>query len=701
MNTHSSFSRLFSTVGQILLYTLLIAVPLLVLPITQNLFDSSKSLLIVLASLLALIVWGIQILLKKQLTVVIHPFVLPLVFLNVVIAVSAWLSPVPIAESMSGFYGTWFLLNIFTLLCTQFVSNKNSRLFTEFSLAVGIVLSIIALLQTFQIGPSLFLNRLFGLQLPDNFLFTTSGSPFVTVIFLVVIAITTLVEIASQKKWKESLFSLAAVAVVILGIGLHLVQFVRTPTYRPNALSFAASWSIAVDGLKSAQSALVGYGPMGYIDAFTERKPVSLNATNQWLVVYQVGMNTPLTLMVTLGVLGTVAWLWMGVLAVKTVRHTPKQHLSPAILFITAWVVQLFVPFNLVLLTIQMIALAFWMAGLRSAENQSVLSTATFTPTTHEHLTAQQKQYRMIPLYFSAFVLFAVALGIGWYASRIALSEWFYFRSLQAAQQNDGNQTYQLQQQAIVMHPYRDQYRRSYAQTNFALANSLSSREDLSEQDKVTITQLLQQSLREARVATELNPRRSTNWKTLAEIYRAITGTTEGADQWAVAAYVQAIQTHPNDPTLRVDLGSVFYILQNYAQAEQLFRQAVQLKPDYANGYYNLANALKEQGFNETAILAYQETLKLLDPSSEDYIKAQAEMSALSDLVKTQETAQQSATATPGTTPSPSPTPRPTAEVNEPEEAELPESVSQAEIPNEEPNSPVLPSATPEPTQTP
>ena len=41
------------------------------------------------------------------------------------------------------------------------------------------------------------------------------------------------------------------------------------------------------------------------------------------------------------------------------------------------------------------------------------------------------------------------------------------------------------------------------------------------------------------------------------------------------------------------------------------YRQAVRLKPDYAEAYNNLGNALKDQGKLEEAIASYQQALRL------------------------------------------------------------------------------------------
>jgi tetratricopeptide (TPR) repeat protein len=73
----------------------------------------------------------------------------------------------------------------------------------------------------------------------------------------------------------------------------------------------------------------------------------------------------------------------------------------------------------------------------------------------------------------------------------------------------------------------------------------------------------------------------------------------------------------------------VFYQLKQYQQAVSLFSQVAELKPDLVNAYYNGANALRELGQLEAAEQAYQKTLTLLQPDSEDYVAASKELEML------------------------------------------------------------------------
>ncbi|MGB3402094.1 MAG: tetratricopeptide repeat protein, partial [Microcoleaceae cyanobacterium] len=59
------------------------------------------------------------------------------------------------------------------------------------------------------------------------------------------------------------------------------------------------------------------------------------------------------------------------------------------------------------------------------------------------------------------------------------------------------------------------------------------------------------------------------------------------------------------------DFGNVLQKQGNLSEAIQQYQQAIKIKPDFVQGYYNLANALRRHGEIIDAIEAYQQTLKL------------------------------------------------------------------------------------------
>ncbi len=210
------------------------------------------------------------------------------------------------------------------------------------------------------------------------------------------------------------------------------------------------------------------------------------------------------------------------------------------------------------------------------------------------------------------------------------------------------------------MNPVIDLYRVDMAQTNFALANAIVARAGtinqsspsaaLTDQDKQTIQTLLSQSINEGRVSVALSPRSSRNWEVLASIYRNITGVAQNALAFSLDAYGRAIQRDPLNPTLRLNVGGIYYSVKSYDLAIRFFTDAANLKPDYANAYYNLAIALRDKGDIQNAALVAQQTVTLLqqnNPSGPDYKVAAKLLSDLKAKVADANAAAQSAQQTP------------------------------------------------------
>ena len=195
---------------------------------------------------------------------------------------------------------------------------------------------------------------------------------------------------------------------------------------------------------------------------------------------------------------------------------------------------------------------------------------------------------------------------------------------------------------------------------------------ELTDQDKQNIAQLIQQSIREAKIAVTLEPANTANWENLTLVYRSLINAAQGADQWTIAALSQAIMSDPVNPGLRIDLGGVYYALGKYDQAIRLFQQAAELKPDYANAYYNLSHAYLMKKEIASAYDAMRQTLSFTPQDSADYAKAKSELEELVKLLpKTNTPAASPEPVAPARTQLqvPSPAPSPAAPVTLPAES--------------------------------
>jgi tetratricopeptide (TPR) repeat protein len=79
----------------------------------------------------------------------------------------------------------------------------------------------------------------------------------------------------------------------------------------------------------------------------------------------------------------------------------------------------------------------------------------------------------------------------------------------------------------------------------------------------------------------------------------------------ALAAYHKVIDIEPQHAPAHINLGTLYYNLQDYGKAEQHYRKAIDADPRYALAYFDLANVLDETGRLQEAIRIYKTALQL------------------------------------------------------------------------------------------
>lgn len=402
--------------------------------------------------------------------------------------------------------------------------------------------------------------------------------------------------------------------VLALGLGLSIVNMLPGKPQAPILPDLRTSWVVSIDSLK--ESPLLGIGPGNYLTAFSRFRPITYNATDLWALRFTSGRNLFLTTLSEAGLLGlallitiffwVVKRLFKGL--VKPAEISLLIFLLAALLFPIA-VVLLIPVFAIFALTTKTDKFSFGLTG-----------TAT---------EAQSKLVTRIPAVVVTLPLVAGILALGFFSYRAFLAEATFKKALDALNRNDAKATYDTLRQVITINPRIDRYRGSYGQVNLAIARSLAQKQDLTEQDRSTIAQLIEQAIREAKASVALNPGRAGNWEILARTYQAIMAFATGADAFTIDSFNQAVSLDPINPNLRIALGGVYFALGRYDDAIRTFELAAAAKPDLANAHYNLAIALREKKDIERAIEEMNIVLSLVDKDSADYELAKAELENL------------------------------------------------------------------------
>ena len=475
------------------------------------------------------------------------------------------------------------------------------------------------------------------------------------------------------------LFILVAGIVIVAGLGLTLYRIFTThPVMLPYEVGFQTGFAaISQDPGRTIQAFLFGSGYGTYSVDFSRFKLASFNLNTQlWSLTFFRSSSYILELLATTGVAGVLSFLFILWTIFTEVRSPEGKKSTPnalTISIILAGIAALVLPFAPIITIVFFIILALFAAEKRLVSpthsgkyydvelhfvtlNMGLISMMPLE-NQGDHKMKQTEYTKILPV--GLFILFAVITAvIGFFTYNFTASDIIFQRSLVAAQQNNGLQTYQDQIIAIRTFPWRDAYYRIASQTDLALANSLASSvpagSSPSAQLSQNITQLIQESIATGREATNVAPLTAVNWQNLSSVYRGLIGFGQNAEQFAIATQQQAIALNPNDPQGYINLGGIYYQLQAWDNAQQAFQTAVQLKPDYANAYYNLGHALEQKGDLQNALTAYQtvKTLIATDPVSVKKIDAEIAAIQAKSAKQTQD-AEQAAAPTPSATNNP------------------------------------------------
>jgi tetratricopeptide (TPR) repeat protein len=426
---------------------------------------------------------------------------------------------------------------------------------------------------------------------------------------------------------------LASAAVVILALTSAYLPFRGNKIQQLEAgfpkeiqLPLSISWKISASSFRDVP--FFGTGPSSYLFNFTSYKPAEFNLLNYWNFSFGTAYDEFLQVLSTLGLFGFATLVILCIVVIKnsnkilsltqanSLKDAPQDttQLALAISGLLSIVLLMIHTTTLVSIVITLFILATLMMSQESIRNNATeLSMGLKASTSHS------QQFDLLPVVI--FIIFLVgAVTLLFKLSTIVSADYYHRLALSQANKN-GALTYQYLQKAESLNPLVDSYRVDMAQTNFSLANIIAIQKgptkdnpqgSLTDKDKQTIQTLLSQAINEGRASVILSPRSSRNWEILASVYKNITGVANNALTFALDAYGKAVQIDPMNPALRLAVGEVYYSIKNYDLAIRFFTDAVNLKPDYTNAYYDLAIAYREKGDFSNAQLIAEQSLTLI-----------------------------------------------------------------------------------------
>lgn len=417
--------------------------------------------------------------------------------------------------------------------------------------------------------------------------------------------------------------NLGWVAVPMAGLVLAILFFfIRTPITLnlPAEImpSFSASGEIAKQSLE--ESPLLGSGPATFSFDYAKYKPQGVNQTALWDVKFDRSASRVLTITATTGLFGLISWLFMVIfLAVRALARVAKEKTGPLWLYevglVSSWFLLLTAKFlyssNLTL------EFTFWILTALLA----VVTAQKFWEVTLDRAPR-----------VSLALSFLLTLGIVFLVSsfylvgqRYAADAKFGQAVLALSKGEELQKATDLFNRAAGLNRWNDTYLSTLAQNLLAEINQEVGKEP-SEEGAKKVQDLIATDINVAKRATEISPKNSANWATLASVYQSIMALIPGADEWAVASWQKAIELEPGNPFFYTELGKIYTsmadltapnlqskdeaakkdaetkIKELLAKAEEQFNKAISFKNDYAPAHFELAMVYSRQGKIKEAI---------------------------------------------------------------------------------------------------
>lgn len=667
MEARKEIISYIETVTLVLLVFLFFSFPLIFALQTTDAFALPKQMVLGAVSLVLLLGSAVKLVAEGKLKIRHTPFNIPLLGFGIATLVSALISA-NYYDSLTAFAPLLFGLFLYFVIIASIKSE--TALFSLISslVAGGTVTALWAVLSYFKVyilpftatrqqtfspfGSLLDQAMYLALLLPLGVFFVTQYGKFMFPGS----------RQADQKTGSVITFFLFSIATLTITSGLVITLYMLFTIQKPLILPFetglqTAFAAISQDTGRAVQGFFFGSGFGTYSTDFSRFKQPSYNAlTNLWPFTFFRSSSFILEILATTGVVGLVMLLFLFYKVVREAYHpvilTQEESHAKHTFFsleitkylwlsvILAIIAAFILPFSPTITTVFLFLLALFAAiqGLHASqrffdiEMYFVAFKKGIIALYPESHSRKLENSRVLPI-LNLLVTTLVILFLGYMTFRYASADITFQNSLAAAGRNDGTQTYQLQNEAIIQFPYRDAYHRIFSQTNLALANSIASQQPRnatpSAQTQQTIYTLIQQSINEGRTATAVSPITVTNWQNLASIYRSLIGFGQNAENFAAISLQRAILLDPNNPQNYLDLGGLFFQLGQWDDAQRQFQIAVNLKPDYANAYYNLGHALEAKGDLQNALVQYEAVRTLVAQEPENVKKITGEIDAL------------------------------------------------------------------------
>jgi len=489
--TRPSFTS--SKISQILLKALLFLTPIVVLPFFSNPLNHSKSLVLFLISTSIIFVYLVRSFRRKKIEITWSPVTAPLILFGFAVTASTYFTRQYPLESIMGLGGVYIAFAAISILGGTMMSKKEDNKSSLLSIAASIVV-ICSILDLLNFGPTRFLTSVSGLVVPDSFIFTLVGSTFQAVQLLILALIYLICKI--KKKKIITAVNLITIPLILFGIAYYTWSLLPGKKTSLSIQSLASSWSVALDSIRYPRAALIGNGPESYINVYSFFKPLAINNTQFWNVKYINAFNTPLTMLPTIGVVGLLSWIALIIVFIKQLKYKHVREIPETWVLLASFLMQLLAPTNIIILIIQAITFAFWMAAQKNLYSTLKFQGFEFSMKQVE----KSKRVDFNPGFvvrIAIFILFIFAAVKTYRLVNYYSSSYLVNKANRQLAEGDLASAYTTHQKAVNKEQYLDSSRRNNALIAMNAAIAISKKENTDDTDSYQMETLINKAVKE------------------------------------------------------------------------------------------------------------------------------------------------------------------------------------------------------------
>ncbi len=366
------------------------------------------------------------------------------------------------------------------------------------------------------------------------------------------------------------------------------------------------TWQETLNTFGSAmkEKRFLGVGPNNFSNFFNAHRPQEINVTGAWNTDFKGGVGYIPSVFVTTGIPGLIAWfVLIGSLlyyGFKLLFDRTRDAFSSYIMttsFVTAiaFVLGLIIYYP----SHAVISLAFIFIG---AFMGMLFQTGLIKEETFIFENSKKKSFVSI-LALVFMIIFAVIWVYG-YSEKIAAASYFA-KANQSLQTNDEaglNGAEANLVKAINLTPY-DTYVRAYLQIRLNQAFAALSKKGVSASEVDAVVAQLANDISNVRSALlAYDPENYLNYFVIAQAYQNFVPRVPDAFTAANSLYETANQKYPNNPFILYSIAGLDLANKDTKTAKENLIKAIQLKGNYQDAYFLLAQTLGAEGDSQTAI---------------------------------------------------------------------------------------------------